>query len=493
MLISRAVTCPNSMHRAGSISIIVLLFSCLLCSCRQESREDELRPALRLTVLDSFAGGVSLKVEAVNASLCHILCLEEDQAAPDAQTIISQGLEVQPGKITVDGLKDRTSYVAYGVASTASGATGLVESVKFITTEGAAFLYDWERTRTELPAYSNMALCYGGSAHRDPFKWDKDRFATHVSWVDGKGVEHWLFDAFLAIEFVDTGHNMEYAGGYGRTSANQASWTRLLDYWFEEEYGFSALDAAVEDAILRLGAPPSKRKVVMTVPDPILHQNFKDASSPTKYWGFIDGVMPDFNKASERQSAMRWFIDETRRRWDNAGYKNLEFIGFYCVSEDLAVPGYGYSQDLKRWEDVYPAITKYVHSCNETMNWIPYYFAAGHQLWEEFGFDYAMMQPNYFWHSNYDMTKYMNEVTAYGMSMEFEFDDAVLEESAGYQDYRIRFNKYISMCKEMGLYRTRELSYYMGGNTLYKLAHSTSEKDREFYELVCQFINDSEH
>ena len=352
MLISRAVTCPNSMHRAGSISIIVLLFSCLLCSCRQESREDELRPALRLTVLDSFAGGVSLKVEAVNASLCHILCLEEDQAAPDAQTIISQGLEVQPGKITVDGLKDRTSYVAYGVASTASGATGLVESVKFITTEGAAFLYDWERTRTELPAYSNMALCYGGSAHRDPFKWDKDRFATHVSWVDGKGVEHWLFDAFLAIEFVDTGHNMEYAGGYGRTSANQASWTRLLDYWFEEDYGFSALDAAVEDAILRLGAPPSKRKVVMTVPDPILHQNFKDASSPTKYWGFIDGVMPDFNKASERQSAMRWFIDETRRRWDNAGYKNLEFIGFYCVSEDLAVPGYGYSQDLKRWEDV---------------------------------------------------------------------------------------------------------------------------------------------
>ena len=79
------------------------------------------------------------------------------------------------------------------------------------------------------------------------------------------------------------------------------------------------------------------------------------------------------------------------------------------------------------------------------------------------------------------------------MSMEFEFDDAVLEESAGYQDYRIRFNKYIAMCKEMGLYRTRELSYYMGGNTLYKLAHSTSEKDREFYELVCQFINDSEH
>ena len=106
MLISRAVTCPNSMHRAGSISIIVLLFSCLLYSCRQESREDELRPALRLTVLDSFAGGVSLKVEAVNALACHILCLEEDQAAPDAQTIISQGLEVQPGKVTIDGLKD---------------------------------------------------------------------------------------------------------------------------------------------------------------------------------------------------------------------------------------------------------------------------------------------------------------------------------------------------------------------------------------------------
>ena len=120
MLISRAVTCPNSMHRAGSISIIVLMFSCLLLSCGQESREDELRPALRLTVLDSFAGGVSLKIEAVNASVCHILCLEEDQAAPDALTVISQGMEVQPGKVTIDGLKDCTNYLAYGVASTAS-------------------------------------------------------------------------------------------------------------------------------------------------------------------------------------------------------------------------------------------------------------------------------------------------------------------------------------------------------------------------------------
>ena len=480
------------MHAAGRCSTLALLAFCLLC-CGQKAPEEELRAALRLTVIDSFAGGVNLKVEAVNAQSCFVLCLEESETAPDAQTVRTLGKEIQPGKVSIEGLKPQTSYIAYGVAVSKSGESGMLTKVPFITTEGAAFLYDWEKRRSELPRYSNMALIYGGSAHRDPFRWDKERFDSHVTWTDTLGKEHWLFDAFLAIEFVDTQYNMEYAGGYGRQAANKESWTRLLDYWFEEGYGFDALDQSIEDAIGRLGEPPVKRKVVMTMPDAILHEQFKDINSSTQYWGYLDGKMLDFNQSSERVSAMRWFVDETRRRWSLAGYKNLELIGFYCVSEDLAVPGYGYSQDLKRWEDVYPAISKYVHSCNETMNWIPYFKAAGHQLWADFGFDYAMMQPNYFWHANYNMNDFKTIIQKYGLSMEFEFDDAVLEKSEGYMDYRVRFNKYISLCKELDLFRKRELSYYMGGNTLYNLKHSESAKDKEFYQLVCEFINDSEH
>ena len=39
-----------------------------------------------------------------------------------------------------------------------------------------------------------------------------------------------------------------FAKGYNLESANQADWTKLIDYYFQSETGIGALDASVKEA-----------------------------------------------------------------------------------------------------------------------------------------------------------------------------------------------------------------------------------------------------
>lgn len=482
------------MNKLKSLLCVLFLSSTVLsCSSKEGKPTYQSKPALRISPIEVFSTRGTFLIETVNASGASILCLDEGANTPSTREILDKGIHTEDGEYSVSGLEAERNYVLYGVAYDTKGRNGNVCTLKFNTITGPEKLYDWEKARTDKPRYSNLALCYGGSAHRSPYLWDEQRFDRHVTYTDEDGKGHFLFDAFLAIEFVDTKNNMAYMLGNGRPSADKKSWTELMDYWFDDVNGFAALDRSVGKAIRSIGSPATKRKVIITIPDPIIYQNFKDETSSTTYWGFIDGRQMDFRKADDRITAMKWYIDEVRERWSRANYSNLEFIGFYIISEDLAIPGYGWSAELKHWEDIYPAISNYIHSCNETLTWIPYNSAGGHQLWKNFGIDYAMMQPNYFWHSEYDMNSYMAMVLSDGLSMEFEFDQAILEKNSDSYGYRARFYEYMSMCKKMGLYGKRELSYYFGTNDFYDLSLSTYPKDKQLYHDLCKFIIDSIH
>ncbi len=468
--------------------MLFLSLMALSCVSKEGKPSYKAKPALRISPIEVSSTRGTFLVETLNATGVNLLCLESKENTPSTDEIIDKGERTTQGEYLLMGLEGQKDYVLYGVATDDKGQRSSICKVPFSTIEGPRELYDWEKNRIEKPRYSNLALCYGGSAHRVPFLWDEQRIYT-----DEAGKTHWLFDAFLAIEFVDTKSNKAYMLGNGRPSADKASWTDLLDYWFDQENGFAALDRSVGKAIKKLGVPPTKRKVIITLPDPIIYQNFKDVTSSTTYWGFIDGKQMDFKKAADRRAAMKWYIDEARKRWNNSNYQNLEFMGFYIISEDLAVPGYGWNPELKHWEDIYPKMSNYIHACNETLTWIPYNSSGGHQLWKDFGIDYAMMQPNYFWHSEYDMNAYMAMVLSNGLSMEFELDSAILEKNTDSFGYRSRFYEYMSMCKKMNLYGKRELSYYFGTNDFYDLSLSTYPKDIKLYNDLCKFIIESIH
>ena len=344
--------------------------------------------------------------------------------------------------------------------------------------------------------FTDMVLCYGGSRHRTPYLWDKDRFSPYVTYTDESGKEHWLFDAFLCIEFQSTnrtdGKKYSYCTGNLQgigQSAGKAQWEELLDYWFADDSGLEALDQTVGEAAERLGQPLTKRQVVMVLPDPILHLYYDDVSSSTVYWGELNGKQMDFSITADRVAVYNWFVDQIMDRFEKAGYKNIELAGFYKVSEDMTTPTDGWCYDMKKLDVVIPSVAKYVHSLNKKIYWIPYRAAAGYKLGSKFGFDYVWMQPNFYWHGDeYPMDDTFRMITDANIGMEFEMDSYLLEGGKDCDLYKMRFRKYMEYCKMYGLYGKTPFTYYIGQNGLYQLAKSSAESDQKLYNEFCKFI-----
>lgn len=478
---------------------IILLFGTLSCVPKEDNNTYQPKPAMRLTLKEITNLQASFTIEKIHATEVFYLCCKTSETAPDEKRLIAEGTVTEANEVDVLGLEMQSEYAIYALARNEKQECSSIVSVKFETSEGPGQLYWWEKGRNNKSIkYSNLALCYGGSTHRRPRDiWDKDRFDKHVTYIDENGAEHWLFDAFLAIEFIDEVNHMAYMLGMDRTtnnysSADKNSWTSLMNYWFADDTGFGALNKSVGAAIERIGRPETTRKVIITMPDPLIYQHWYDDRSSTTYWGSIDGKKMDFSKAADRLQALQWYIDEVRERWNKANYDNLEFIGFYIITEEISIPGYGWNPELVRWEEVFPAISRYIHACNETLSWIPYNSAPGYQFWQsKFEIDFAMMQPNYFWDTegSKNLNTYMNMVMDNGLSMEFEFDDAILESKGDSAvPFRTRFYKYMDMCHDMDLYGKRELSYYFGGDTFYNIATSKYPLDQKLYHDLSKFI-----
>ena len=138
-------------------------------------------------------------------------------------------------------------------------------------------LYPWERKHKSPATTTDAVLCYGASHHRNPFLWDKGRFAPYVTYVDPEGKEQWLFDGFIFLESQDV--DRPDSGAYSfmtgvlrdtGVSAGKEQWQELIDYYFTKGNCVDALEQAVKEATARLGKAPCKRRVIMMIPDPII-------------------------------------------------------------------------------------------------------------------------------------------------------------------------------------------------------------------------------
>lgn len=358
-------------------------------------------------------------------------------------------------------------------------------------------MYSWEEARSAIPSYTDMVLCYGGSHHRTPYRWDKERFGPFVSYVDTEGQEHWLFDSFLCLEFQDSsrpdGQNYAYSVGSLRgmgISAGKKQWGELIDYWFDSKDGLTALDHTIGEVAKRIGGPTAKRKVLMVMPDPIIFRKYDDTTEATDYWGNLNGKKLDFANGEDRVAAYKWYVDEVRKRFDKQDYKYIELAGFYPISEEIVTPGDGYCHELKRSEEIIPQIAAYLHSVNESLCWIPYNRAAGYTKWNKMGVDYAYMQPNHYWDDKGDrpLPRFFSDIKANNLAMEFEFEDTMLEGNEKADIYKKRFREYLTGAKKYGVYGTKPLSYYQGTNALYDLWKSDNPKDQAIYHEFCEFV-----
>ncbi len=485
--------------------VLMLFCSLTITRCSGSETESEgLKPAMEMNIEQSGSTSVTLGVKYVNASHIRLMCVNTDAASREtAQSVAAKGAKHTAARIIVDGLTPLTNYTLLAVACSDKGACSDLQIIKFATEDTTSEMYAWEKTRNGILSYSDMILCYGGSPHRTPYRWDKARFAPLVSYTNEKGSEQWLFDAFLCIEFQSSnrsdGQNYAYMVGlmkdYG-FSAGKAQWQELIDYWFDSDNGVNALEAAVKEASLRLGTPPSKRKVVITMPDPIIYKvydgkgNGSGNPKATVYWGELNGRKLDFGVAQDRIDAYKWYINEVRKRFNQKSYQYVELAGFYIISEELASPDDGWNYELKRSDEVVPYVAAYLHTLNESLNWIPYNRAAGYTRWKKFRVDYAYMQPNHFWDNAGEkpLSRFFADIKANNLAMEFEFDEALLEGKANSDTYKARFRAYMTGAKQNDIYGSQPLSYYHGTNGFYELWKSTAEKDKALYHEFCQFV-----
>lgn len=377
-------------------------------------------------------------------------------------------------------------------------------------------LFSCTAQRKAVPDLADLDLV--GAYHREPVDWTAERFGPHVSFVDENGKERWLSEGFLFQEAVDNKGGRIFCVSPSGRSADKASWERQLDLWLGADGAVAELDKACAAAAGRIGKPSRPRYVVITVPDPVMFEYFSDKSSSTDYWGAVDGRQLDFQDVNDQITAVKWYIDETRRRFDSLDCKYLELAGFYILSEELHL-SFGETEierlnhRYKRWETIIPAVAEYCHAAKEGLYWVPYHLAPGYKHWKELGFDMAAMQPNYYWDLKspgaHPFDRTIEAIKEYGLGMEIEFEyscvaDIMKVEKKGPDGagrlifdesdvpaLKDRLREYFTRMKASGLYGVAPIVIYSGSDALTQLATSSDPADHALYLELCHFIVES--
>lgn len=328
-------------------------------------------------------------------------------------------------------------------------------------------LYEWEKYRTGWSGCRDLVLLYGGGSHRW-YEWDDQRIVPYVTATDEAGNEKWLFDSYLFLEIKD-GANASFTTGFDAPPANQADWKKLVDYFFQKTRAMGALNKAIGNAILRIGLPEQKHKIVIGIPEPIKTQTS---------WGSVkEGEILNFANAGDRVAACKWYVDYVRRKFNESGFNHLELEGFYWIAEEASN-----SRILA------PVVGEYINSLNYSFNWIPYFNSPGWMDWRTLRFNYAYLQPNYFFkeplvESRLDAA--CTNAISNGMDMEMEFDERILSKNNA---WHARLDNYIEAFTRYGIKDNRRIAYYQGSKALYELSVSTDSADKAIYRKFCNFV-----
>lgn len=310
----------------------------------------------------------------------------------------------------------------------------------------------------------DMLLIYNGGAHR-PYDWDEELFESAVYAKDKNGKYGWLFDSFLFLEIHD-GIN-SFASGYKPTPARKKHWIGLINANLTEGYGIMALNSCIEKAKKICKDPFRKRKIVISLPEPIPNQ---------KNWGSINGKKLDFSKNEDRVEAVKWYIDYVELRMKKAKLKNVELEGFYWLAEEAT-----------NSRTIINQIADYIRSKGYHFYWIPYFNTDGRDEWRQLGFDQAFLQPNHFFNNSIPDSRIDDAcriALKQGMSLEMEFDESAAEKRG---DRGSRMRAYIEGFRRNNVWDASDVAYYQGGTALHLLKNGTP-KDQDLYKELTSII-----
>ncbi|WP_290540343.1 DUF4855 domain-containing protein [Alistipes sp.] len=331
---------------------------------------------------------------------------------------------------------------------------------------------------------TDLVLIYAGGTHSP--RWDREMMSHYVTYTDREGRMHWLFDGFLLLEIRDIGPGsarVAFDPGHKDTdgtvlpAATQVDWLKLLRYYFSEGHGIAAIEEAVAAAAETLGAPATKRQVVISIPNPIVYKEPLAKRGGTSYWGMVEDRILDFSREEDRFLACKWYIDQALRMFEEQDYKYVELAGFYWVTEES-----------EKASPLLADVSSYLDERQCELCWIPYFHAPGYTAWRERGFDRAFYQPNYFFSDDIPrerLAQACREAAANGLDMEMEFDESAMARCG--RGSRLR--DYMEAFRESGAWAGSRIAYYQSHQGLVVLKNSSVEEDVDLYHDFCTFVS----
>ena len=347
---------------------------------------------------------------------------------------------------------------------------------------------------SEATDIDDLALIYIGSQNRPD--WTKDKLRPYVVHTYSDGTESWMFDGFLFMDYMMYDEETGIIVGLGEDNAEPSRrihWERLIDVQFGQAdgSGLTALDELIGELIPVLGEPGHKHKVVFNIPVP---------HKASQIWGSIDGVTMNISFSDDKIKVMKWYADEFLKRWNEAGFKNIELDGVYWTKES-------FFEDY--WSSVIPETNEYFHSLDLNVYWIPYLNARGWDHWKEWGMDVTYIQPGYYFETDRPYSRLpeaANNAWEYGTGLEMEFEginygyNTGIKKSYTYTpencglynnspEFYQRFVTYIDFFEEEGVFDFMPVAYYNGRQAIYDFSMSKNPKDREVIDRLALIMN----
>ncbi len=327
-----------------------------------------------------------------------------------------------------------------------------------------------------LGGYSNVCLTYTFDTSIPTYgRHSVDDLMPYVAYLDKEGsVKDFFFDSYLFLPCVEFGPSGAPMHANDANPTNAKDWIAYVNDTFADGYNVDALDSAFGKVKTELNQPDKKAGVFFTLLYPCM--------TATNF-GTLGGRNLNFSNQEDRKYAIKWMIDEQLRLYNDAGYENLEVVGFYWLEEYLY--NRGKQQSLEN--ELFTYASQYLHSLGLKFIWIPWYHAYGYNFSQTLGVDVTCMQPNMLWQTTADYARVAStcqEAKTYGLCVEMEIAPTVFSDPEHYERYLVYLEdgmNYGAMDSIKMYYQDRRPGVY------YTAAHSSNVRQRNIYDLTYKY------
>jgi len=253
----------------------------------------------------------------------------------------------------------------------------------------------------------------GGLAENSRLHWTTDQLRYYTSYIlEDRPIDR-MFGGFIfnGIQMREGSFIHPLFVGFGKPSRKR-DWLLWIDTLFAPDANLNALYDVAGD---------HKLDVWVSIPYPHMSQS---------EFGEVRDDDLDFHKEVDRVRAVRWWLDRFLKRWrdETRLHDKLNFRGFVWQREAIDAND----------ESLIRKVNSLVHKRNSLSMWLPNYGSKGVLDWQDYGFDMAILNSNYYGNTSYDYT-WINNTCAfakhYHTGIQINFGQGLIYNDTHHLDY----------------------------------------------------------